>query len=152
MRGVSGIAGSADQAWTQFLDALAKIIIPDWNFVISLLPGLLVLALLGPILTLLALAWLHHLATRRRGRLRLAEVGPMPAALDAGGEPIVPPNVPYCPTDHLLYPGRAVTCEACRQELSVRCPVDERYVLAAASTALTVRRPDGPPAGGAAIA
>ena len=80
---------------------------------------------------------------------------------------MVPANVPYCSTDALLYPARARRCEVCGQELTVRCPVDDtlrpagdplcrtcgtKFVLGAASTALTVRRPAGPPEGGAAVA
>ena len=41
--------------WTQFLQLLAKIVIPDWSTVIAVLPILLVLGVLGPVMTLLAL-------------------------------------------------------------------------------------------------
>lgn len=149
------------------LDALSIVIIPDWNILIALLPVALLLGLLGPILTLLALGWFIHLARRKTGRARIAEAGPVPYSLDAAGMPLVPANRPYCPRDRLLYPGGATVCIVCRDELTVRCPVDDttrtarqqlcracgtRYVLGASETAITVQRRGGPPEGGAAVA
>ncbi|HEX5466328.1 MAG TPA: hypothetical protein VFW92_06600 [Candidatus Limnocylindrales bacterium] len=159
----AGVGG----AWDQILTILQNIIVPDWNDWIAMLPIAVIVGVLGPILTLIALGWFHHLMTRRRGRVRLAEPAPRPAPLGPDGSPQVPANVPYCSTDGLLYPARARSCEVCGQELSVRCPVDDtlrpasdplcrtcgtKYVLGAAATALTVRRPSGPPEGGAAVA
>lgn len=161
------IQSSVGGAWDQILTVLQNLIVPNWNDWIAMLPIALILGVMGPIFTLLALGWAHHLLTRRRGRLRLAEPAPRPVPRTSAGEPIVPPNAPYCSTDGLLYPARARICEVCGQELTVRCPVDDtlrpaaeslcrtcgtKYVLGAASTALTVRRSAGPPDGGAAVA
>lgn len=153
--------------WDQLLGFLSRIIIPDWNALIALVPLFALLGLLGPVLSLLALAWLHHRLTRRAGRVRLGEALPVIAERDEDGQLIVPANAPFCSRDGLIYPGSAATCDRCRGELSVRCPVDDtvrpaaqqlcracgtRYVLGAADTALTIRRTGRPPRGGAAVA
>ena len=161
------IRGGVEGAWTSILSTLERIIVPDWNDVMGWLPVLTVLGLVGPILTLLMLLWLHHLLTRPRFRVRTAEPEPIAAERDEDGYFVVPANVPYCPRDGLIYPATATRCDVCRQELVVRCPVDSttrtareqvcracgtRYVLGAGTSALTVRRSGGPPEGGAAVA
>jgi hypothetical protein len=166
--GVSDIASWANQTWTAILDLLQKVIVPDWTDWINALPILVVIGLLGPILTLLFLVWLHYmLFVRRRGRVRVADPAPVLAERDESGFWIIPPNTPFCAREGLLYPPNARRCISCRDELLVRCPVDSttrvanqdicrvcgtKYVLGAATTALTVQRPSGPPEGGAAIA
>jgi hypothetical protein len=150
-----------------FLELLSALIIPDWNFLITLLPIALLLGLLGPIFTLIAVGWFIHYARRRTGRARIAETAPVPYSVDAAGMPLVPANRPYCPRDRLLYPAGATVCLVCRDELTVRCPIDDttrtarqqlcracgtRYVLGASETSITVQRRSGPPEGGAAVA
>lgn len=164
---MGSIQSSIGGAWDQVLKVVQALIVPNWNDWIAFVPVALVLGVLGPIFTLLAAAWLHHRLTRRVGHVRLAEPGPAAVARDAAGAPLVPANVPYCSRDGLLYAGRATVCKVCRDELTVRCPVDDtlrpagdqlcracgtRYVLAAATAAVAVRRAAGPPDGGAAIA
>jgi hypothetical protein len=149
------------------LAVLSIVLIPDWDLLIGVMPVLLILGVLGPILTLLMVGWLHHFLTRRRGRVRITDVAPSPALLDAAGVPVVPPNVPFCTRDHLVYPPSARRCDECKEELSVRCPVDgtmrfasqqlcrgcgTRYVLGASSAVVSVRPSAGPPPGGAAVA
>jgi hypothetical protein len=153
-------------AWTQILDALNKIVSPDWGTVIAVLPILGIIGLLGPVLTLLALAWFRYMLIRKRGHVRLAEVVVRAAERDATGAPIVPASVPYCPRDALLYGPRETRCRSCHEGLLVRCPVDgtvrvatrqvcascgTRYVLGSLP-ALTAPPSAGPPAGGAAAA
>jgi hypothetical protein len=165
---VSGIAETVERAWTGVLGFLEKIIVPDWSDWIAALPILTVLGLLGPILTLVFLLWVHHmLFVRRRGRVRYDDPTPVQAERDASGFFVIPPNVPFCAREGLLYPPKATRCDSCRDELLVRCPVDSttrpatvdtcracgtKYVLGATSSALAVQRPSGPPEGGAAIA
>ena len=154
-------------AWTSFLDFLSTIITPNWEELIGLLPLFVMLGLTGPILSLLVLYHLYHFVKRRRGRVHLAEPEPMPAPLDANGLPVAPPNVPFCSRHGLIYPLKAKSCELDKEELSVRCPIDDtirvasqqlcracgtKYVLGTSSTALTVRRVGRPPEGGAAAA
>ena len=153
--------------WTAFLDWLATILIPDWNGLISLLPLMLILGVLGPALSLLALYWLLNSATRRRGKVRIDEPQPEAAPRAADGTPIYAANVPYCPTHTLLYPPTYRECEIDGEELLVSCPVDEtvrvasqqlcrtcgtRYQLGASLAPVVVRSHGRPPAGGAAIA
>jgi hypothetical protein len=152
--------------WTQFLQLLAKIIIPDWGTVIAVLPILLVLGVLGPVMTLLAVGWIAAALRDRRGHVRLASIEMRSAARDASGVPVVPPNVPYCPRDALLFAPRETRCSVCGRDLEVRCPVDgtvrpaARQVCAACGTrfvlgelpALVAASPGGPPPGGAAAA
>ena len=157
-----------EQLFQGFLDLLSKLILPDWgDLVTNWLPILLVVGVVGPILSLLALYWGYQLLTRPRFRVRIADVEPMAVPRDAAGQPVIPPNAPYCSQDLLVYPPRVTRCAVCGDELSVRCPVDQtlrpvsqetcsacgtRYVLGASDTAMTVRRQGSPPAGGAAIA
>jgi hypothetical protein len=165
---VSGIAEWADRTWTAILNFLQQIIVPDWNDWIGALPILVVLGLLGPILTLLFLLWLHHMIfVRRRGRVRYDDPAPVQAERDESGFFVIPPNVPFCAREGLLYAPTATRCDSCRDELVVRCPVDSttrpatlqtcracgtKYVLGATANALAVQRRSGPPEGGAAIA
>jgi hypothetical protein len=151
-----------------FIDLTSKLVLPDWNDVVTLLlPLALLLGLVAPILTILVLYWAYQTAKRPRFRARATEVAPVAVSRDEAGEAIVPANVPYCSRDGLLFPPRTARCTSCREELTVRCPVDgtlrtasletcsacgTRYVLGAADTALTVRRMAGPPDGGAAVA
>ena len=158
---------AATDLWGNLLRLLQQLIIPDWNDLIALLPLALVFGLLGPVLTLLMLAWLHHRVTRRKGRVRIAELEPVPALRDENGEPLVGPNTPYCPRHSLIYPPHATTCDVDHEELTVRCPIDDtlrtateqtcracgtKYVLGASLAPVTVRPTGRPPEGGAAIA
>ena len=147
------------------LDALEFAIMPEWSFLISLLPFLLIVGVLGPVLSLLALGWFVHLMRRRRGRARLVDPEPRAITFDAAGAAVIPANEPYCLRDGLIYPAGTTRCDECKDELLVRCPVDStvrpagqqlcrgcgtKYVLGARSAA--VRRSPGPPEGGAAVA
>ena len=153
--------------WNSILQVLSIFLIPDWELLIGLLPVLLLLGLLGPVLSLLALGWVHHFLTRRRFRVSIADPQPYPGPRDENGQMIVGDNIPFCTRDGLIYPPNARLCIECREELSVRCPVDAtirraseqlcracgtRYVLGASSLPMTVRPSAGPPPGGAAAA
>ena len=153
--------------WTAFLEWLQTILIPDWNGLIQLLPVLLILGLVGPGLTLLALYWFYVVVTSRRGKVRTDEPSPTPAERAADGTSIYPVNVPYCPTHELIHPAPAKYCDVDGEELQVRCPVDDtlrvasqplcrtcgtRYELGASTAPIVIRRRGQPPAGGAAVA
>ncbi len=152
--------------WTQFLQFLSKVIIPDWGTIIAVLPILLVIGVVGPILTLVVLGWGVEAVRRRRGRVRLATIEIRPVERDALGMPVVPANVPYCPHDALAFAPRDTRCSACGRDLEVRCPVDgtvrpaARQVCSACGTryvlgelpALVAAAHGGPPPGGAAAA
>jgi hypothetical protein len=154
-------------AWTAFLNWLSTILIPDWNGLIELLPILLILGVLGPGITLLALYWMYHRLNQRRGKVRWDEPQPTVVEPQADGSYIYPVNAPYCPTHHLVFPGTATVCSIDGEELRVRCPVDDsirvasqqlcrtcgtRYQLGASLAPIVIRRSGTPPAGGAAVA
>jgi hypothetical protein len=153
--------------WTAFLEWLQTILVPDWNGLIELLPILLILGVVGPGLSLLALYWLYITFSSKRGKVKVDDPTPEPAQRAADGTAIYPPNVPYCQTHELLYPASFRNCEIDREELLVRCPVDDsvrvagqqlcrtcgtRYELGASLAPIVVKRRGTPPAGGAAIA
>jgi hypothetical protein len=153
--------------WTAFLEWLQTILVPDWSGLIQLLPILLIVGVVGPALSLLALYWIYVLATNRRGKVRIDEPIPVHAELAEDGSPIYPPNVPFCRTHQLIYPPTAKECDVDGEELFVRCPVDETvrvasqqlcrtcgtvYKLGASLAPVVVRRHGAPPTGGEAIA
>lgn len=153
--------------WTAFLDWLSTILIPDWNGLILLLPILLILGLVGPGLTLLALYWMYVRLNTRHGKVTIDEPDPMPVQPGPDGTYVYPVNAPYCPTHHLVYPATARQCSIDGDELLVRCPVDDsvrvasqdlcrtcgtRYQLGASLAPVVIRRRGTPPAGGAAVA
>ena len=153
--------------WTAFLEWLSTILIPDWNGLIALLPILIILGVTGPILSLLVLYWLYVRAREKRGKVRYDDPQPTLLAANADGSYNYPPNAPYCPTHHLVYPPTARECDIDRGDLLVRCPVDDtvrpagqqlcrscgtRYQLGASLAPVVVRKQGTPPAGGAAVA
>jgi hypothetical protein len=153
------------QLWHGLIGFIEKIVIPDWSSVIGLLPVLLVLGVLGPILSILALVWAYQLARRPRTRLRFA-AGPTPAPLGEDDRPAFPRGLPFCPRDGLIYAPGTRTCDRCAGALSVTCPMCGLGRAAAFSTcgecglvlkvepraAARQLRPVGPPPGGAAAA
>lgn len=158
---------AATDPWTAILNFLQTMIVPNWGQLISMLPFFVILGVVGPIISLVAFMWFWHAIHRKSGHVKVVESEAQPAKLDAGGNPIYPPNVPFCEDHALIYPSSRTSCEIDGTELYVICPVDHttrpasqqlcrvcgtRYVLGAASTALTVRRTGQPPEGGAAIA
>jgi hypothetical protein len=161
------VLAQAVDPWTAFLEWLQSILIPDWNGLIQLLPILLILGVVGPGLTLLALYWFYVTVTRQRGKVRRDDPSPTPAERTADGSATYPPNAPYCRTHQLIYPPTATSCEVDGEELAVRCPVDDtvrvasqplcrtcgtRYQLGASLAPIVIRRRGRPPAGGAAAA
>lgn len=148
--------------WSDFLGFISAFIIPDWTALVNLLPILLVVGVLGPILSLLALYWLIYGARAPRGRVRFEE-GPRSAPLDDAGRPKFPSGEPYCAVEGVIYPSGATRC-ASGHELSVSCPkcgVGRKAVLSTCGNCGLVLRiddrlralaPAGPPPGGAAAA
>jgi hypothetical protein len=158
---------AATDPWTAILDFLQTVIVPNWTELISMLPFFLLIGVVGPLLSLVMLMWAWYALHRRRGRIRITEPEPVLASRDRNGNPVFPPNVPFCDDHALLFPVSRTTCEVDGAELSVVCPVDgtvrpaaeqlcracgTRYVLGATRTAVAIRRTGRPPKGGAAIA
>jgi hypothetical protein len=153
--------------WTEFLDWLTTVLVPDWGELIGLLPYVIVGMIVGPILAIIVLMWGWYLLRRRRGAVRHLEAQPIAAALGDDGLPVFPANEPYCEEHALVFPPRSRTCSIDARPLEVACPVDgnvrnaeidtcsgcgTRFTLGARSSSSVVVSSDGPPEGGAAIA
>jgi hypothetical protein len=153
--------------WSAFLEWLTSVLVPSWGGLIELLPYALILFVIGPVVTLLVLAWAWHLLRRRRGRIRRTVLQPVAAPRDEAGGLLLPANVPYCEEHALLYPPSARRCQVDGADLTVACPVDgtaraadittctscgTTYLLGKGSRAVAVAPAGGPPVGGAAVA
>lgn len=151
-----------EQALQWLLDVTSIFVIPAWGELIGLLPIFLLVGVVGPLLTLLALGWLRYGALRPRTRVTFADAR-RPAALDADGRPVYPAGEPYSPGERMIYEPGAVR-SASGEELLVACPKCLLVRAAALDTcgncglSFTLRptvraaRPAGPPPGGAAAA
>jgi hypothetical protein len=160
-----GIIDQLNQIWNQILDVMGKVVIPDWGALIGLLPLFLVIGLLGPLLSLMALVWVIYLVRKPRARLAIVE-GPYAAPLDEAGQPVYPSGEPYCARDGLIYPAEETICSTCGDELVVTCPKcgigRQARIRTCANCGLVLQIdkradvravvPAGPPPGGAAAA
>ncbi len=156
------IVDSLEQTWNQILDFMSKLVIPDWNALIALIPLGLLLFVVGPLVSILALVWFIHFLFKPRTHVSFDE-GPRPAALDAAGQPLFPRGEPFSLQSGLIYPpGRVEGDDG--EPLLVICPKCELGRAAEIDTCgncgLVLRvipraralRPSGPPPGGAAAA
>ncbi|HEX7948778.1 MAG TPA: hypothetical protein VF494_00400 [Candidatus Limnocylindrales bacterium] len=150
--------------WSQILQVTSMFVIPDWGQVIAALPVVVVVGLVGPFLTFLALGTVIYLVRKPRVRVRFEE-GPRVAEIGADGRPTFPVGLPYCRRDGLVYPPGTLRCERCHDELAVVCPMCSLgrsalidtcancgLVLKVKSRAVAVRASTGPKPGGAAVA
>jgi hypothetical protein len=157
------ITDTLQSLWNGLLELTSKLVIPDWNALIALLPVFLVIGVVGPIFTLIVLGWVIYQLRRPRTKVRFDE-GPVAAALGSDGKPVLPTAEPVCYRDGLIYPPGVERCEVCRDELSVICPKcgvgREVSVAACGNCGLAIRLeprrravvPAGPKPGGAAAA
>ena len=107
--------------WNQILEITSLFVMPDWGGVIALLPVLIVLGVVAPFLTFLALGTVIYLV--RKPRVKVAyEEGPRVAEIGADGEPVFPVGLPYCRRDALIYPSGTLRCETCHDPLAVDLP------------------------------
>ncbi len=156
------IIDTLNQIWTDLLKFSETFVVPDWGALVGLLPILLLIGVVGPILTLLVLAWMRYGLVRPRVRVAFAD--PRRAApLDAAGNAVFPTGEPYSPREAVIYePGK--TRSPSGERLVVACPKCSLVRPASDDTcgncglsftlAPTTRslRPAGPPPGGAAAA
>ncbi len=153
-----------DAAWKQILEITSIFVLPNWGDVIGLLPVLVVLGLVAPFLTFVALGAVIYVARRPRVKVRFEE-GPRVAEIGPGGEPIFRVGLPYCRGDALTYPSGTQRCDRCHDQLAVVCPMcstgrsalldtcaDCGLVLKVMPRAVAVRASAGPRPGGAAAA
>ena len=142
---------------------LSPILSPDGGALVGMLPVFLVLAVVGPLLSLLVLGWFVYFVRRPRARVRYEAPQPIAAQL-VDGEPVFPTGEPYCIYDRLVYPSGETTCRRCGRDLAVRCPKCDvgrpAYQDTCSNCGLVLKidrqvvqlRPAGPPPGGAAAA
>ena len=150
--------------WNQILEIISLFVMPDWGGLIALLPVLVVLGLVAPFLTFLALGTVIYLV--RKPRIKVSyEEGPRVAEIGPGGEPVFPVGLPYCRRDALIYPSGTHRCERCHDQLAVICPMCQLgrsalidtcsncgLVLKVKPRSMVVARTAGPKPGGAAAA
>ena len=72
MRAVT-IADQISKMWSDFLAFLSTIVIPDWAGLIALLPIFVLIGVVGPLLTLVVLAWLGYGVTKPRTTVKYVE-------------------------------------------------------------------------------
>ncbi len=150
--------------WTQILQVTSLFVMPDWGMLISALPVLIVLGLVAPFLTFLALGTVIYQVRKPRVKVRFEE-GPRVAEIGADGQPVYPIGLPHCRRNALVYPSGTLRCERCHDELAVVCPMCSLgrsalsdtcsncgLVLKVKSRAIAVRTSAGPKPGGAAVA
>jgi hypothetical protein len=150
--------------WNQILDIISLFVMPDWSGVIALLPILVVLGLVGPFMTFLALGTFIYLVRKPRTKVSFVE-GPRVAEIGADGEPVFPVGLPYCRRDALVYPSGTQYCDQCKDKLAVVCPMCGLGRLALIDTctncglvlkvkpkSIVVAKAPGPKPGGAAAA
>lgn len=150
--------------WNQILEIMTLFILPDWGGLIALMPVLIVLGLVAPFLTFVALGTVIYLLRKPRVKVGFVE-GARMAENGADGEPIFPIGLPYCRRDALIYPSGTHFCDRCKDKLAVVCPMcglgrtalidtcsNCGLVLKVKSRSVVVAATPGPKAGGAAAA
>lgn len=156
------IIDQLQNVWNGILQLTAVFVTPDWKDPVSWLPLLLLVGVVGPILSLLALAWVVYGVRRPRAKIAFADPR-RPAPLDGEGRPVYPTGEPYSPTERMIYePG--ATRSFSGESLVVACPKCGLVRAATIDTcgncglSFTLKpttrslRPAGPPPGGAAAA
>lgn len=156
------IVDQLNQVWDSLLEFTSQFVIPDWGGLVALLPVFLLVGVVGPLLTILALYWLVYVVLRPRTKVRFDD-GPRPAPLDSEGRPVFPPGEPYSAREALIYPAGQIRDDQ-GELLLVVCPMcglgraaeidtcgNCGLVLKVVPRARALR-PAGPPPGGASIA
>ena len=158
------IVDTLNQIWTPILDVTAIFVMPDWDFLIGLLPFLILLGVVMPFLTFTALGSLIYLARKPRAKVSFVE-GPRVAELGPVASPSSPSACPTAVATRLIFRPGTIRCDTCRDELTVICPMCGLGRLALVDTctncglvlkvkpkAVAVRTTAGAKPGGAAAA
>ena len=151
------------QLFQGLIDFLEPILIPDWRALLDLLPIFLVIGVVGPLLSLIALGWFLYIVGKPRSRIPYQAPAPQPAKL-VEGQPVYPRGEPYCSFDRLVYPPGETRCAVCGRDLAVICPKcgtgRQAFIDTCGTCGLVLKidrgvpalRQAGPPPGGAAAA
>ena len=126
------IIDTLESWWNAFINFTSGYVIPDWSALVAMLPILLLIGVLGPILTILALFWFRYLVKRPRAKRNFAEVR-RPAPLDEAGSPVFPVGEPYSIREAVVYEPGATRSDA-GEDLVVACPKCRLVRLATEST------------------
>jgi hypothetical protein len=114
------ILDQLNELWNSLIEFTEQFVIPDWGALVDLLPVFLLIGVVGPILTLLALFWLRYLIVRPRVEAEWVEQR-RPAPLDGQGQPVFPTGEPYSLSEQMIYePG--ATRSSTGETLLVACP------------------------------
>jgi hypothetical protein len=62
-----------DQLWSGLLDFVNKLVSPDWGALVSLLPLFVLVGVIGPLVSLLALRWTWYFLIKPRTRRGMLE-------------------------------------------------------------------------------
>ena len=149
-----------NQIWNGLIEFTAQFLIPAWGELVALLPVLLLIGVVGPIITILVIAWLRYGILKPRVKAGYADPR-RAAALDPDGQPVFPAGEPYSLAEGMIYePG--ATRSVSGDELLVSCPKCGLVRSAAVDTcgncglsftlkpATRTLRPAAPPPGGRA--
>src|SRR3954452_25570781 len=99
---------------------MSHLVVPDWGALVDLLPIFLLIGVVGPIVSLLVLAWFIYGV--RKPRLKVEFADPRrPAPLAADGTPVYPLGEPYSPRERMIYEPGATRSES-GEDLLVACP------------------------------
>ena len=114
------VTDQLNQIWSGIIAFSSQFVIPDWGKLIGIIPYILLIAVVGPLLSILVLAWLRYSVLRPRRKASFADPRRL-AALDAEGNPIYPAGEPYDRAERMIYePG--ATRSASGAPLVVACP------------------------------
>lgn len=114
------IIETINQWISSLLEGSAAIVTPDWAALVDLIPILLLIGVVGPLLTLIALLWLRYRARKPRTHVSFRDLR-RPADLDEAGNPVFPVGEPYSLVEGMIYePG--ATRSASGEQLLVACP------------------------------
>jgi hypothetical protein len=142
---------------------ITPILLPDWKALVGLFPILLLIGVVGPLISLLALGWFVYVAGKPRAHIPYVEPQPHAARL-VDGKPVYPAGEPYCAVDQLVLPLGTTRCPVCGRDAAVTCPKcgtgRQAWIDTCGTCGLVLRidhtvpalRPAAPPPGGAAAA
>ena len=92
-----------NEIWNQILAVTSIFVLPDWGGLIGALPVIILLGVVMPFLTFLALGMMIYTIRKPRTKVTFEE-GPRVAEIGPGGDPIYPVGLPHCRRDMLVYP------------------------------------------------
>ena len=112
-----------NQIWTQILDVMSIFVMPDWGFLIGLLPVLIVLGVVGPLPDRPGARDGRSTWSASRGSRSTFVEGPRVAADRRGGEPIFPVGLPPLPARRPGLRAGMLRCDTTASRCSVVCPM-----------------------------